>query len=236
MVGAIRDSANLQELTSAKACGACRSCTFPSDAQSSCRRPEFKCSRLVDDVLIAARDCAEQHVELLADLAGSEAELGEETWISLIGREGPAYEPKLVVVLDRGRADNNITEREAAAEAASRSRADHDLKHPAPLDQVLSPNCQLGLAMSAHCEQHAEFLEEMALKPPHRQYPRPVARRNKRAEQGLELVGVRHGYESLCEIHRSANSSALELPSLEQREIDRVSHRAIAEVARVQVV
>jgi len=208
MVGAIRDSANLQELTSAKACGACRSCTFPSDAQSSCRRPEFKGSRLVDDVLITARNCAKQHLELLADLAGSEAKLGEETWISLIGREGPAYEPKLVVVLDRGRADNNITKREVAAEAASRSRADHGLKDSARLDEVLSPNCQLGLAMSPHREQHAEFLEEMALEPPHSQYPRLVARRNERAEQGLKLVGLRHGYENLCEIHRPANSSA----------------------------
>jgi hypothetical protein len=41
--------------------------------------------------------------------------------ISLIGREGPAYEPELVVVLDRRQADNNVTEPQAAAEAASRS-------------------------------------------------------------------------------------------------------------------
>jgi hypothetical protein len=48
--------------------------------------------------------------------------------ISLIGREGPAYEPELVVVLDRQQADNDVTERQVAAEAASSSRADHNLK------------------------------------------------------------------------------------------------------------
>ena len=72
-------------------------------------------------------NCAEQHVELRADLAGSESEFGEEAWISLMGRKGPVHEPKLVVVLDRGRADNNIAEHEVAGEAAGRSRADQGM-------------------------------------------------------------------------------------------------------------
>src|SRR5206468_3915815 len=95
---------------------------------------------------------------------------------------GPAYEPELVVVLDRRQADNNVTEPQAAAEAASRSRADHNLKVRPLLDQVLSPHRELGLSISAHREQQAELLEEMALDPPQSQFPQLVARRNERPE------------------------------------------------------
>jgi hypothetical protein len=111
VVGAIRDCSHLQELKSTETCRSCGPRTFPSDAESPGGIPEFESSRWIDDVLIAARNSTEQHSEFRAELAGRKPELAQDLRIRLMAREGPLYEPKLVVVLDRRRADNDVAER-----------------------------------------------------------------------------------------------------------------------------
>ena len=73
-VGAIGDRSNLQEVEAAEGRRAGYPRTFPRDAESA---GGLAGSRRLDDVLVAARDCAEQHSEFRTGLIGGRPELAQ---------------------------------------------------------------------------------------------------------------------------------------------------------------
>jgi len=152
MVGGVRDCSHLQKLKSIEARHSSGAGALPSDAQSPGCLPDFDSSVWGDDVLIAARDCTEVHPEPPIDPASRRLELIDQLRISLVARERPTYESKLVVVLDRRCADNDVPECWPPAQAARRARTDQGLKLSLLLNQVLSLHSQLSLSVSAHRE------------------------------------------------------------------------------------
>src|SRR5439155_26267419 len=143
-----------------KTCRSCRTCAFPGDAQRPSRLLQFSRARRVDDVLIATGNCPEKYPELRTDLAGSKAEFVYKLHISVIARQGPSDEAKLVVMLDGRHADHDVAERSLHTDTARRSCADHRLNRRPLFDQVLSLYRVLCLAVSTDREEYSKLDQE----------------------------------------------------------------------------
>src|SRR6516162_4876191 len=138
MIGIISYRSELQERSSTEPCRSSGTGTFPGDAQCAGRLPQFSRARRIDDVLVAARDCPEEHAESRTDLASDRAELVRKPPIRVMAGQRPLNEAKLVVVFDGREADHDISELQIRAETAGRSRTDHGLNGRLLLDQMLS--------------------------------------------------------------------------------------------------
>ena len=208
MVSAVCNGSQLNELASTEACRAGCPRTLPGSAQSPGCLPKVESSRRINDVLIAARNNPKHHSERPTGLTGGNLELGQKLSIRFILRERPLHEAKLVVVLNRRGADNDVAERQVPIQPAGRSRADYNPKIRYLIDQVLSVHRELCLPVSPHHQYQAELLEEVAIEPPQGHAPRLVASGHDGPDQGLKLLGLRHSYESLDVIHWHFNSPA----------------------------
>jgi len=201
MVGAVCNGSHLNELASIEACRAGCPRTLPGSAQSPGCLPKVESSRWINDVLIAARNSPKQRSERPTVLTGGNLELGQKLSIRFILRERPLHEAKLVVVLNRRGADNDVAERQVRIQPAGRSRADYNPKIRYLIDQVLSVHRELCLPVSPRHQYQAELLEEVAIEPPQGHAPRLVASGHDGPDQGLKLLSLRHRYESLDVIH-----------------------------------
>ena len=68
---------------------------FPGDTESPGRLAELEGSRRLNDVLVAARDYAEQHSKFQAGLVGRHPELAQKLRVCFVARKGTLHEADL---------------------------------------------------------------------------------------------------------------------------------------------